>query len=89
MNRIMATCQNGCFGKLDDHSVHTILNHHPTEMDVLQRTLDEIILLICSSPMLYKCEIFAKQTHKKEPKKMTTFAFSSFVIDKYKRARAN
>ena len=75
--------------KKDDHPVHTIPNHHPTKMDVLQRTLDEIILLICSSPMLYKCEIFAKQTHKKEPKKMTTFAFSSFFIDKNKRARAN
>ena len=35
MNRIMATWENGCFEKIDDHSVHTIPNHHPPKVDVL------------------------------------------------------
>ena len=32
MNRITATWRNECFGKMDDHNVHTIPNHHPTKM---------------------------------------------------------
>ena len=29
INRITATWQNGCFGKINDHPAHTIPNHHP------------------------------------------------------------
>ena len=29
-NRITATWQSGCSGKMDDHPVHTKPNHHPT-----------------------------------------------------------
>ena len=32
---ITATWRNGCYGKMDDHPVHTIPNHHPTKIDVL------------------------------------------------------
>ena len=43
MNRIKAAWRNGGF---DDHLVHThsILNHHPTKMDVLPKTVVQIIL---------------------------------------------
>ena len=44
MNRITATWRNGCFGKMDDHPVHTIPNRHPTKMDVLPKTIVQIIL---------------------------------------------
>ena len=44
MSRITATWQNGCFGKMDDHRVHTIPNPHPTIMDVLPTILFQIIL---------------------------------------------
>ena len=29
INRIMAIWRKGCFGKMNDHLVHTILNHYP------------------------------------------------------------
>ena len=32
------------FGKMDDHLVHTTPNHHPPEMDVIQKTFLKIIL---------------------------------------------
>ena len=32
---ITATWRNGCNGKMDDHPVPTIPNHHPTKIDVL------------------------------------------------------
>ena len=44
MNRVMATWWNGCFEKMDDHSVHTIPNPHPSKMDVLPKTFIQIIL---------------------------------------------
>ena len=44
MNRITATWRNGCFGKMDDHLVHTIPNHHLTKMDGLSKTVVQIIL---------------------------------------------
>ena len=40
----MATWRNGCLGQMDDPPVHTIQNHHPTKMDVLPKTLVQIIL---------------------------------------------
>ena len=42
--RITATYKNGCFGKIDDHPVHTITDHHPTKMDVRPKTFVQIIL---------------------------------------------
>ena len=42
--RTMDTWRNGCFGKMDDHLVLTIPNHHPTKMDVLPKTVVQIIL---------------------------------------------
>ena len=44
MNRIMATWQNGCFGQMDDHPVHTIPNRHPTKSDFSIQDLFQIIL---------------------------------------------
>ena len=44
MNRITATWQNRCFGKMDYHPVHNIPNRHPTNMDVLPKTFVQIIL---------------------------------------------
>ena len=44
MNRIMDTWWNGCFGKTDDHLVHTTPNHHPPKMDFLSKTVFQIIL---------------------------------------------
>ena len=44
INRTMAYWRNGCFGKMDDHPVHTIPNHQPTKMDVSQKTFVQIIL---------------------------------------------
>ena len=40
MNRITATWRNG---KVDNHPVYNIPNHHPTKMDVFPRTLAQII----------------------------------------------
>ena len=40
----MATWGNGCTGKMDDHSVYTTPNHHPTKMDGLPKTFAQIIL---------------------------------------------
>ena len=45
VNRIKATCWNGCFEKMDDHPVHTTPNHHPTEVDVLPKTFLQINLV--------------------------------------------
>ena len=36
--------QNGFFRKRDDHLVHTTPNHHPPKMDVLPKTVLQIIL---------------------------------------------
>ena len=44
MNRIKATRQNRCFVNIDDHPVHTIQNHHPTNLDDLPKTFLQIIL---------------------------------------------
>ena len=44
MNRRMDTQRNGFFGKMDDHPVHTIPNHHSSKMDVLSKTFLRIIL---------------------------------------------
>ena len=35
---------SGCFGKMDNLPVHSTPNHHPTKMDVLQKTVLPIIL---------------------------------------------
>ena len=44
--RKTATGQNGCcFGKMDDHPVHTIPNHQPIKMDVLTTTFFLQIIL--------------------------------------------
>ena len=29
---------------MDDHPIHTITNHHPTKMDILQNTFVQIII---------------------------------------------
>ena len=44
MNRTTATWRNGFLEKMADHSVHTILNHYPTRMDVLPKMFVQIIL---------------------------------------------
>ena len=44
MNRIKAIWWNGFLGQMDDHSVHTTPNQHPTKMDVLPKTCVQIIL---------------------------------------------
>ena len=44
MNRIKAIWWNGFLGQMDDHSVHTTPNQHPTKMDVLPKTFVQIIL---------------------------------------------
>ena len=36
--RTMATWQNGWFGKMDDHPIHTIPHHHHTKMDPLPKS---------------------------------------------------
>ena len=44
MNRIKAIWWNGFLGQMDDHSVHTTPNQHPTKMDILPKTFVQIIL---------------------------------------------
>ena len=53
----------------DDHLVHTIPNHHPTKMDVLPKTLVQIILAANSAAIKY--------IHQPTS---TTFAFFSVLI---------
>ena len=36
------TWRNGCFGKMDDHLVHTIPNHHQLKMDVFSKSFTSI-----------------------------------------------
>ena len=43
MNRRTDDWQNGCFRKMDDHLVHTSPNYHPPKMDVLSKTLLQIV----------------------------------------------
>ena len=38
MKRRTDTWRNGCFGKMDDHPVHSTPNHHSPKMDVLSKT---------------------------------------------------
>ena len=40
----MDTWWNGCFGKMDDHPVHTTPNQNPLKMDVLLKTFLQIVL---------------------------------------------
>ena len=52
MSRRTDTWQNGCFGKIDDHSVHITLNCHPPKMDILPKTF-----LKSSLPLNGQCDI--------------------------------
>ena len=38
INRTTASWQNECFGKMDDHPIHTIPHHHHTKMDLLPKS---------------------------------------------------
>ena len=44
MNRRTDTWRNGCFGKIDDHLVHTPPKHRSPKMDDIPRTFLQIIL---------------------------------------------
>ena len=68
MNRITATWQKGCF----DQPVYTKPNHQPTKMDVLPKTLIQIILAAKWS--VRHSSTFVPQAAE------TTFAFSSVFI---------
>ena len=66
MNRIAARLLGG----MDDHSVHIIPHHHPTKMDVLPKTVLQIILAA-------KWGGSQVRPPKQQP---TTFAFSSVFV---------
>ena len=72
MNIITATWWNGCFGKMDDHPVHTIPNHHHTNVDVLPKTYAQINFA-AKSLLRHTSTYILKPT-------VTTFAFSSVFI---------
>ena len=68
MNRIAATCQNGCIVKIDEYPVHTIQNHHPTKMDILPKTFVQIIL---------GAKWLVRHSSRRPQPTATTFAFPS------------
>ena len=72
VNRRLNTWRNGCFGKMDDHPVHTTPNHHPLKMDVLPKTFLQIILAV----ILYGY-IVRHSSMSPQPAAATTFAFPS------------
>ena len=71
MNRIKATCRNGCFEKMDDYPFHTIPNQYPTKVDVLPKTFVQIFL---AAKWLLRHSSTSPQTT------ATTFAFSFYFI---------
>ena len=71
MNRITATWRNGCFGKMDNHLVHTIPNYYSKKMDILPKTLAQIIL---AAKWLVRHSSMSPQPT------ATTFTFSSVTI---------
>ena len=72
MYRIKVTWRNKCFGKMDDHPVHTTPNHQPT-------TLPKWMF---SRKLLFKSALLLKSVAFKyiPQTTATTFAFSSVFI---------
>ena len=67
----MSTWQNECFGKMDDHLVHTIPNHNPPKWMFCQKLFLKSSLLQNIYSASFK---YVPQTT------VTTFAFSSICF---------
>ena len=55
VNRRLNTWRNGCFGKMDDHPVHTTPNHHPPKWMFLKKNVssNHPCRYIASAPFKY------------------------------------
>ena len=75
--RKTATGQNGCcFGKMDDHPVHTIPNHQPIKMDVLTTTF--FLQIILSKWLLRHSSTSPNQQRRPLPSLLSVYFFYGF-----------
>ena len=69
----MNTWQNGCFGKMNDHPVHNTQNHHPPKIDVLPKTVLQIIIAAKKLVRHSSTRLFPKQ----QPQPLPSLLFDS------------